>query len=245
MNQPPPLPQNNQAQPCGLATASLVLGIASLFFWIVGGIPAIVTGHLARKRIHKANATLTGDGLAIAGLILGYASTVLGSIIVVLAVAGFFAGMAVMNRADKITSEASARALEAAVNNFHTEYGSLPDVPYQVTTDAGEGVKLLNVLLGLEPDSDRMQNQRSIKLLSAKETKTKSRGLLYHSSGRTAEGFYDSWGNPFTVQLDIQNEDCLRVSLGDKITILNGRKVAVFSPGADKKFGTADDIKSW
>ncbi|MCX6879242.1 MAG: type II secretion system protein [Verrucomicrobia bacterium] len=167
------------------------------------------------------------------------------AIIVVLAAAGFSAGMAAMNRANKVTSEASARALDEAVNNFYTEYGSLPDVPYRVTTDVGEGVKLLNILLGLEPDSDRMQNKRSIKLLSAKETKTKTKGLLYHSSGRTVEGFYDSWGNPFTVWLDIQYDDRLRVSLGDKITILNGRKVAVCSPGADKKFGTADDIKSW
>ena len=167
------------------------------------------------------------------------------AIIVVLAAAGFSAGIVAMNHAKKLSSVATARALENAVNNFYTEYGSLPDVNYKVKTDSGDGVRLLNILLGLEETSSKIQNTRMIKLLSAVETKTKSKGLLYTANGRAAEGLYDAWGSPFTVQLDVQYEEKLRVSLGDRTTILNGRRVAVFSPGADKKLGTTDDVKTW
>ena len=166
------------------------------------------------------------------------------AIIVVLAAAGFSAGIIAMNRAKTIASVATAKALENAVNNFYTEYGSLPDVPYKVQTDSGEGVRLLNVLLGLEENSNKMQNTRMLKLLQAVETKTKSKGLLYSSSGR-AVGLYDAWGSPFTVETDVNYEERLRVSLGDKTELLNGRRVAVYSPGVDKKYGTTDDVKSW
>ena len=61
-----------------LATVSLVLGIAG---WTIGailmmpplfGLPAVITGHIARSQIRKAGGT--GNGLAKAGLILGYAT---------------------------------------------------------------------------------------------------------------------------------------------------------------------------
>ncbi len=167
------------------------------------------------------------------------------AIIVVLAAAGFSAGIVAMNHAKKLSSVATARALENAVNNFYTEYGSLPDVNYRVKTDGGEGVRLLNILLGLEESSAKMQNLRMIKLLNAVETKTKSKGLLYSANGRAAEGLYDAWGSPFTVEMDVNYEERLRVTVGDKTTILNGRRVAVYSPGADKIYGTTDDVKTW
>jgi hypothetical protein len=56
-----------------LAIWSLVLGILSpacLFF--VAGIPAVVCGHLARKRIQESDGALTGNGLAMGGLVTGY-----------------------------------------------------------------------------------------------------------------------------------------------------------------------------
>lgn len=64
----------NQRPTEGLATASLVLGIMG-FFCGITSIPAIVTGHLALARI-KENGS-QGHGLAIGGLIFGYAFSVL------------------------------------------------------------------------------------------------------------------------------------------------------------------------
>ena len=63
------------AQQSGLAITSLVLGILSMVGCsIVAGIPAIITGHMARKRAAQAPGTFGGAGLALGGLIMGYIS---------------------------------------------------------------------------------------------------------------------------------------------------------------------------
>ncbi len=70
---PPAKPSSN------LALASLILGILG---WTVipgiGSIAAIVTGHLAKSEIKNSMGALGGDGMATAGLALGYASIALG-----------------------------------------------------------------------------------------------------------------------------------------------------------------------
>lgn len=52
----------------GAAIASLVLGLAG--GWITLGLPAIITGHVARRQIRERGES--GDGLAITGLVFGY-----------------------------------------------------------------------------------------------------------------------------------------------------------------------------
>ena len=75
-NTPPPLPTAPAAAPkTGLAITSLVLGILGLFcLYILTGLPAIITGHMARARAKKRPEQYGGAGLALAGLILGYLS---------------------------------------------------------------------------------------------------------------------------------------------------------------------------
>ena len=53
----------------GLAIAALVLGIVWVY-WI-GSILAIIFGAVALKRISTSNGWRTGQGMAIAGLVLG------------------------------------------------------------------------------------------------------------------------------------------------------------------------------
>ncbi len=54
-----------------LAVVSLVTGIVSyLALPFIGAIVAIICGHLARKEIRATGEA--GDGLALAGLVLGY-----------------------------------------------------------------------------------------------------------------------------------------------------------------------------
>lgn len=76
MINPPPLPK-----PPGLAVASLVLGITSfgLCLGALAGLPAIICGHLAHSGIKKSGGP--GAGMAVAGLVLGYASSVLSVVI--------------------------------------------------------------------------------------------------------------------------------------------------------------------
>ncbi len=58
-----------------LAVVSLVFGIlAWCLLPFVGAIVAVVCGHLARSEIRRTSvdAPMDGDGMAIAGLVLGY-----------------------------------------------------------------------------------------------------------------------------------------------------------------------------
>jgi hypothetical protein len=80
MNQSPPV--SAPLQSCGLATWSLVLGIAAIVLCIVCigpllGIPAVICGHIALGRIKRANGTMKGHGPAIGGLVTGYISIAL------------------------------------------------------------------------------------------------------------------------------------------------------------------------
>jgi hypothetical protein len=65
----------------GLAVASLACGIAQFMLGPLPTIPAIVFGHVARHQIKRTGED--GGGLALAGLILGWAAVVLGVLIVV------------------------------------------------------------------------------------------------------------------------------------------------------------------
>lgn len=69
----PPLPVTAQKK-SALAITSLVLGILSIpCCSFITGVPAIICGHIARGKI-KRDPSLSGDGLALGGLILGYIS---------------------------------------------------------------------------------------------------------------------------------------------------------------------------
>ena len=73
MNGTPPPPVPSQPKNCGLAIWSLVLGILSLTcFYIFTAIPAVICGHTALSRIKRSGGALTGNGLAIGGLVTGY-----------------------------------------------------------------------------------------------------------------------------------------------------------------------------
>ena len=73
---PPPAPLKR----CGFATASLVLGIAAFltcFFGVFPAIAAVICGHVARSKIRKSPGMIRGNGVAMAGLVLGYVYIVL------------------------------------------------------------------------------------------------------------------------------------------------------------------------
>ncbi|HUK81434.1 MAG TPA: DUF4190 domain-containing protein [Verrucomicrobiae bacterium] len=72
--QPPPVPPVSHApKTSGLAVASLVLGILGLtcLLPILGPILAVIFGIVALNQIGKSRGGVTGQGQAIAGLILG------------------------------------------------------------------------------------------------------------------------------------------------------------------------------
>jgi Domain of unknown function (DUF4190) len=69
----------------GLAVAALICGVAQIMAGPLTGIPAIILGHIARSRIRQTGEQ--GAGLALAGLILGYAGLVLFIILIIALIA--------------------------------------------------------------------------------------------------------------------------------------------------------------
>jgi hypothetical protein len=63
--QPPPAPPTVNY----LAVASLICGLAEIPTLGLSAVPAVVLGYMARKQIHETGER--GEGLAVAGLILG------------------------------------------------------------------------------------------------------------------------------------------------------------------------------
>lgn len=76
-----------------LALTSLISGILgwTVLPWL-GSIVAIITGHMARSEIRANPTTKEGDGLALAGLIMGWAMMVV-SILTILVIFLFFGGL--------------------------------------------------------------------------------------------------------------------------------------------------------
>jgi hypothetical protein len=73
----PPVARTN-----GLAIASLACGLAQFVFGPLATIPAIVFGHMARHQIKRTGEQ--GAGLALAGLILGWATVILAILLLVI-----------------------------------------------------------------------------------------------------------------------------------------------------------------
>ena len=75
-----PPPQNETPAPTStLSLTSLIMGILGWFFLpIVGAIIAVITGHMAKNEIRESKGLLGGDGMATAGLVLGYSNIALG-----------------------------------------------------------------------------------------------------------------------------------------------------------------------
>ena len=80
-----PLPEGQSPAPqtSSLAVLSLVLGalspvmLCACFTSLITSPVAIITGHLARRRIRASGGLVTGGGMALGGLILGYVSLAL------------------------------------------------------------------------------------------------------------------------------------------------------------------------
>jgi hypothetical protein len=114
MNEVPPNP-NTPAAPKNsrLAVWSLVLGILAIVLSVVCigplfAIPAVICGHMAYSRIKRSAGALTGNGLALGGLITGYLSFAL------IPVIGMLAAIAVPN----FMKARSTAQMHACINNL-------------------------------------------------------------------------------------------------------------------------------
>jgi type II secretory pathway pseudopilin PulG len=111
----------------GTAIASLICGILSLVLACLTGIPAIVLGVLAIKKIGKSNGALGGRGMAIAGLVLGSVGTMITGIAILagLAVPSF---NAVKEKGRMMQAATNARMIVIAMKTYAGDHaGQYPD----------------------------------------------------------------------------------------------------------------------
>jgi hypothetical protein len=75
-----PEPQNKTPKPTSsLSITSLIMAVLGwTLIPIVGGIIAVITGHMAKKEIRQSDGLLGGEGISTTGLILGYSNLALG-----------------------------------------------------------------------------------------------------------------------------------------------------------------------
>jgi hypothetical protein len=81
-------PPAQQRTTNGFAITSMVLGI--LWIWWIGSVLALIFGYIARKQIRQNNQS--GDGMAIAGIVLGWIGVGIFVVVVLLAVVGASSG---------------------------------------------------------------------------------------------------------------------------------------------------------
>jgi len=90
-------PEEPLFQPSNLAAVSLVMGFLG---WIalplLAGIAAVALGHMARLEIARSEGRLTGDWMAVTGLVLGYTNIAFVAIAVI-CIASFFLVPAIRN----------------------------------------------------------------------------------------------------------------------------------------------------
>ncbi len=83
---PPPAVYQPPASTNSLARASMILGVAEFFSMGLTAVPAVICGHIAKREMRLTGQR--GDGLATAGLVLGYMAIIFWAVIIVLAVLG-------------------------------------------------------------------------------------------------------------------------------------------------------------
>ena len=107
-------------QPGGLAITSLVLGILSLIlFGPLAGIPAIILGIIALKRIRQRPAEVGGNGLAIAGIATGG----VGTLVMGLVLAGLL--LPALARARVVVPKFTRRSEQARITAARTDIANL------------------------------------------------------------------------------------------------------------------------
>ena len=122
-------------QSSGKAIASLICGIFAFLF--PAAVVAIVLGHLSLSEIRKSAGRLTGQGIAMAGLILGYVGVAAIPLILIIA------AIAIPNllRSRMVANEASAvgslKVINVAALNYASTYGN--GFPPSIEALAGPG----------------------------------------------------------------------------------------------------------
>jgi len=143
---PPPVPVRipgtapavtGQPETSGLAIASLVLGILSFLLTCLTAVPAVICGHLALSKIKRSGGSLSGGGMAIAGLIMGYVFIAMIPILAGLAIPAF---TAVQEKGHQMQAINNARQVIISLKSYAGDHGG----KYPATLDELVKAKLFD-----------------------------------------------------------------------------------------------------
>jgi len=116
----------------GKAIGSLVCGILGLtIFSCLAGIPAIILGHMSRSEIRKSMGRLKGEGLALAGLIMGYVSFAAIPILLITATIAIPSLLRSRQAANESAAVANLRTINTAAVTYQISggtYGTINDL---------------------------------------------------------------------------------------------------------------------
>lgn len=138
-----PVPAPGPTKTSPKAVISLILGLFIFFFPF--SLVAVILGHLSLSEIRKSAGRLTGDSLAIAGLILGYIGIAGVPIILILA------AIAIPNllRARMAANESSAVEAVRKITLAEINYiGSHPEAGYACSLSALSDAQLIESEVG-------------------------------------------------------------------------------------------------
>jgi len=122
----------------GLAITSLVLGLLGILcFGLITGLPAVICGHIARSRARRDPSRYSGGGLALAGLVLGYASIITSLLMVPLLISSLSKAK---SRAESFGCVNNLKQIGMAYNVWAADHGGL--YPASVSTNDGGALEL-------------------------------------------------------------------------------------------------------
>jgi prepilin-type N-terminal cleavage/methylation domain-containing protein len=167
------------------------------------------------------------------------------TILAVLATIGMAVAFSVIQRANRTQALEVCRALVQALESYYDEYGTLPDLPADLTTDRGDGVKLLQILTAGDPNpATTAQSPKQIRFFQTQEAKNRKAGIEW--SGDTVKGLWDPWGFPYHIRLDLNYTQKLEDPFASG-HIIHGPRALVYTFGKNNRpdGGIRDDVKSW
>ncbi len=177
-------------------------------------------------------------------------------LLVVIAIIASLAGMSAvayggfLKSAKKQQSQALVDALENAIEQYHTEYGSFPP-PVRTAVAAGatfdsDDTTDMPVLLAELTGENATINYKGKNFLSIDDAEGGQNGLT-RDAADAVEFIFDPQGQPYTLDFNSDyNENGIPIPAGYLNAGTNIKaKVLIYNAGIDGAAGTKDDVISW